>query len=317
MENKARYTIVGIFVLTFTFAMILFILWLARYDIKEINAKEYRLYSKTSIGGLSKNSIVEYKGINIGVVDGIEIDPKNLEQIEITLKITKPEVIKIDSYAIVQSQGVTGNKIIEIAGGTMKAKILEPVTQSYAIIPLKKSFLDRLTTSADNITSQVETILSKFELILNNKNINNVDQILNNTNSSTKDFNKMLIKINKLIDNSIINTLENVDSMTNSIEKVIKKDVKNAIKRIDTLSNNMNILSNDIKNIVNDDVKSLLLELQKTAVSSQDIDKVLNQLENTLDKIDITVEEFGQSGGDMIFKTRKIKYGPGEKEENE
>ena len=54
MENKARYTVVGLFVLVFTIAMVLFILWLARYDIEEINAKEYRLYSKTSIGGLNK-----------------------------------------------------------------------------------------------------------------------------------------------------------------------------------------------------------------------------------------------------------------------
>lgn len=317
MENKARYTIVGLFVLTFTIAMIIFILWLARYDIEEINAKEYRLYSQTSIAGLNINSIVEYKGLDIGVVKAIQINPKNLEQIEIILKITKPEVIKTDSFAIIQSQGVTGNKIIEIDGGTSGSKLLEPTEGSFVTIPLKKSFLDKITTSAGNISSQIEVVLRRFEKILNEKNIENIDKILSNTESSSKDFNKMVIKVNDLIDTSIKQTLKNVNSMTNSLDNVIKKDISKTVNKIDTLSDNMNHLSNDIRDIVNSDVKALIKDLQKTARSSQDIDKVLDELESTLQKIDSTVDDFSQSGGDMIFKTRKVNYGPGESNENE
>lgn len=144
MENKARYTVVGLFVLIFTVAMIAFILWLARYDVKEISAKEFRVYSKISIAGLNENSIVEYKGLDIGTVDKIQVDPKNLEQIEIILKITKPEVIKADSYVLIQSQGVTGNKIIEIEGGTKEAKALVPKDDSYIVLPLKKIFFRQI-----------------------------------------------------------------------------------------------------------------------------------------------------------------------------
>lgn len=314
MENKARYTIVGLFVLLFTIAMVLFILWLARYDIKEINAKEYRIYSKTSIAGLNKNSIVEYKGLDIGTVDKIRIDPKNLEQIEIILKITNPSVIKTNSYAIVQSQGVTGNKTIEIEGGTQDAKLLLNNKNSFAIIPLKKSFLEKLTTSANSITEQVESILRRFEIILNDRNIENIEKILINANSSSKQLDDVMLKVNNLIENSLIKTLKNIDNMTQSIEGVVKEDISKTIKKIDSLSDNFNILSKDVKNIVNNDVKSLISELRKTAKSSQDIDKVLDELENTLEKIDLTVEEFNSNGGDMIFKTRATKYGPGEKE---
>lgn len=268
MENKARYTIVGLFVLLFTIAMVLFILWLARYDIKEINAKEYRIYSKTSIAGLNKNSIVEYKGLDIGTVDKIRIDPKNLEQIEIILKITNPSVIKTNSYAIVQSQGVTGNKTIEIEGGTQDAKLLLNNKNSFAIIPLKKSFLEKLTTSANSISEQVESILRRFEIILNDRNIENIEKILINANSSSKQLDDVMLKVNNLIENSLIKTLKNIDNMTQSIEGVVKKDISKTIKKIDSLSDNFNILSKDVKNIVNNDVKSLISELRKTAKSS-------------------------------------------------
>lgn len=312
MENKAKYTTVGLFVLTFTIAMIIFILWLARYDIKQTSSKEYRLYSKSSIAGLNKKSIVQYKGLNIGVVETIQIDPKNLEQVEIILKITKPELIKTDSFAIVQSQGVTGNKTIEIDGGTIGSKLLQKTEDLYAIIPLKQSFLSKITTSADNISSQIEVVLKRFEILLDKKNIDNISETLSNTNKSAKDFDEMVLKIDKLLDSSLVKTLDGVNKMTSNIDNVVKKDIANTVEKVDNLAKNLNLLAKDIRTIVNSDVKLLIKKLQKTADSSQNIDTVLDNLESTLERIDTTVEDFNKNGGDMIFKIRKENYGPGE-----
>lgn len=314
MENKAKYTVVGLFVLLFTIAMVVFILWLARYDIEKSKALEYRLYSKTSIAGLNKNSIVEYKGLGVGTVDEIRIDPKNLEQVEVVLKITNPEIIKVDSFAIVQSQGVTGNKLIEIDGGTQEAKPLLPDNKGYAIIPLKKSFIDKLTSSADNISSKIESVLKRFELLLNEKNINSIENILSNTDDSSKNFNEMILKVNNLIEKDLKNTLKNVNSMTTSIDNVVKKDVSNAVKEINSLSKNFNKTSDEINLVLKEDVKQLINDLRVTAKSSQNIDKVISDLEQTLEKIDITIEEFNSSGGNMLFQTRQNNYGPGEQQ---
>lgn len=314
MENKARYTLVGLFVLIFTIAMVTFILWLARYDAKEILAKEYRVYSKNSIAGLNENSIVEYKGLDIGTVDKIQINPKNLEEIEIILKITTPEVIKTDSYVLIQSQGVTGNKLIEIDGGTKESKNLLPKDGSFAVLPVKESFLDKLTTSASNISSQVESILTKFEKILNEKNINNIDQLLSNANNSSKNLEEVMLKINHVLDKSLIKTLNNIDNAANSIENSFNGEIKDTVKTVDVLAKDINLLSSDIRKLVNSDIKAILEDFKETAKSSQDIDLVLNQLENTLEKIDLTVEEFNQNGGNMIFNTRQTTYGPGEKQ---
>lgn len=314
MENKARYTVVGLFVLIFTLAMLIFILWLARYDSKDLSAKEYRVYSKTSIAGLNENSIVEYKGLDIGTVSKIQINPKNLEEIEIILKITSPEVIKTNSYVLIQSQGVTGNKLIEIDGGSKEAKALLPKQNSFAVLPMKESFLDKLTNSATNISSQIESILTKFEKILNEKNINNIDQLLSNANKSSKDLEKVMLKINQVLDKSLIKTLSNIDKAANSIENSFNKEIKDTVKTVDVLAKDINLLSTDIRKLVNNDIKAILKDFKQTAKSSQDIDLVLNQLELTLEKIDSTVENFNENGGNMIFNTRETTYGPGEKQ---
>ncbi len=306
MENKARYTLVGLFLIIFTVALVSFVLWLARYDLEEIQAKEYRIYSESSVMGLNKNSIIQYKGLDIGTINDIRINSKNLEQVEIILKITKPDLIKTDSYAIIQSQGVTGNKYIEIDGGTQNSQLLKPNKEGIAIIPLEKSFLDKLTNSADSISIQIETMLKRFDKLLDKENLENIKESLKNLNSSSKDFNKTVNKVNNLIDKSITKTVDNVNNMSKSIDKVVKKDLTKTLNDIDNLSL-------EIKNIVNQDVKVLLKDLKQTTRSSKDIDKVLDSLEDTLQKIDDTVDNFNNNGGNMIFNTREVPYGPGEK----
>jgi phospholipid/cholesterol/gamma-HCH transport system substrate-binding protein len=306
LENKARYTLVGLFLIIFTVALVTFVLWLARYDLEEIQAKEYRIYSESSVMGLNKNSIIQYKGLDIGTIDDIRIISKNLEQVEIILKITKPDLIKTDSYAIIQSQGVTGNKYIEIDGGTQSSQLLKPNNEGIAIIPLKKSFLDKLTNSADNISVQIETMLKRFDKLLDKENLENIKESLKNLNNSSKDFNQTVNKVNNLIDKSIIQTVDNVNNMSKSIDKVVKEDITKTLNDFDKLSL-------EIKNVINEDVKVLLKDLKQTAKSSKDVDKVLDSLENTLQKIDDTVDNFNNNGGNMIFNTREVPYGPGEK----
>ncbi|WP_320033878.1 MlaD family protein [Halarcobacter sp.] len=314
MENKAKYTTVGLFVLIFTIGMVAFILWLARYNVDDITAREYRVYSTNSVAGLNKNSIVQYKGLNIGTVKDIRVNPKNLEEIEIILKVTQPQLIKTDSFAIIESQGVTGNKLVEISGGSQDAKILEQNKDAtYTKIPLKKSFIDKITSSAGNITTNIETLLKRIELLLNDKNIKNIENILSNSSDSTKNLNILLKKANTLVETSLPNTLNNIDKMTNSIDEVVRDDISNVAKEVNTLAKNFNSVSSDIKIIINEDVKHLLEDLRKTAKSSQNIDGVLDKLENTIEKIDSTIEDFNENGGNMIFNTREIPYGPGEK----
>ncbi|RXK14436.1 hypothetical protein CP965_03020 [Halarcobacter mediterraneus] len=308
MENKARYTVVGLFLIIFASAMIAFVIWLARYDIDKINAKEFRLYSKNSISGLTENSIVIYKGLDIGTIEKIRINSQDLEEIEIILKITNPNIIKENSYAIIQSQGVTGNKIVEIDGGTQQAKPLFKDNKKFAIIPLKKSFIEKLTTNADSIGIKLESVLKSFEKMLNDKNLKNIENILNNTNKASKNFDTTITKINTLVDSSLSNTLEKIEKLTENIDHMVENDVENTL-------NNFNSLSIEAKKVIESDIRLLISDLRDTTNSTQNLDVILNKVENTLEKIDSTVDEFNQNGGNMIFNTRALEYGPGEKNE--
>jgi archaellum component FlaC len=71
-------------------------------------------------------------------------------------------------------------------------------------------------------------------------------------------------------------------------------------------------LSKNIDEVLKNDVKNLITDFSNTAKSSQSIEKVLGDLEQTIEKIDSTIESFNSNGGDMIFNTREKNFGPGE-----
>ena len=183
MENKVSYTIVGLFVLSLLIGIILFVLWLTRYNLDNENIKYYKIYAKESISGLEKNSLVTYKGIDIGQVQKVNIDKNNIEQIEISIYVSDYRMVKENSFAIIQSKGISGNKFIEIVGGTNDSKTLAINENGFGIIPVKLSFVDELSSSAEKMTGKFESILTKIDTLINEKTINNINGIFNNINN--------------------------------------------------------------------------------------------------------------------------------------
>jgi len=294
LENKARYTVVGLFLIIFSIAMVVFVLWQARFSLDEKKYYEYRIYSKNSIAGLKENSFVEYKGLVIGSVTKITINPKNIEQIEIILKINEPDVIKSDSYAIIASQGITGNKNIEIDGGSLGATSLIPKDGEFLTIPLHASFFDTITKDAGDITENINAVLVNLNALLNKENINNLTTILGNFEQSSE---------------KISSTLEKVDVAMVQMNKILAKDITTTLQSVDITTKEWGELAKELNSLVEQDLKELTKTLNN---DTNGIDKVIYNINSTLEKLGTTLDNINTNGGDMLFKTRDIHYGPKE-----
>jgi len=84
MAQKSSFVLVGLFVLVLGIGLVAGILWLTTggppkdYDY-------YRVYMTESVSGLSVDAAVKYKGVNVGRVRDISLDPENPEQVRILL----------------------------------------------------------------------------------------------------------------------------------------------------------------------------------------------------------------------------------------
>jgi phospholipid/cholesterol/gamma-HCH transport system substrate-binding protein len=123
METRANYTLVGAFVIFFLVAIIAFILWVANVDFSR-NATDFDIYFSRSVTGLKEGGTVLYRGVPVGSVKSISLDPDNVEKVRVTVLVNGGVPIKEDAFASLELQGITGVAYIQLNGGTSASKPL-------------------------------------------------------------------------------------------------------------------------------------------------------------------------------------------------
>lgn len=221
METRASYVIVGAFVLTLFAAGMGFVIWLGKLDIDK-QVKNYHIYFGGSVTGLSVGSAVSYRGIPVGSVTKLRLDPENVEQVEVTVEIDPQTPIKEDAIATLETRGLTGIGYIQIQGGTQHAAELEPEGgREFPIIPSKASALERVFESAPEIAQELKRLTARASAFLNDENQENFASILSNVAIVTQSF----ADRKDALDETITNThsaVANVTTMTETLIPMMK-----------------------------------------------------------------------------------------------
>ena len=128
MDKKiANNVIVGIFV---TLAAVAFTFMLFNMGGgKGFLSSNYKLYARfKEVKGLHKGSEIALSGLRIGTVDEINVAADDTRELIVTLSIEKKmyRQIRQDSSAIIRTQGVLGDKYIELSIGTPSSDELKP-----------------------------------------------------------------------------------------------------------------------------------------------------------------------------------------------
>jgi len=303
MYSRVNYTIVGIFVLLFGAGMVWFAFWLAKYGLEE-EFNTYRLEMKESIAGLSIDSSVKLRGVDVGKVSKMQINPKNIEMVEVFVNIMKGIPIKEDMVAHTQMFGVTGLLSIEIDGGTNTAKTLIPTKEYIPLIKTQPSFLSKLTGDIGGVSGKLEDLLVQSEKLLSDRNIETMEDILDNTEKVTARAEEL--------EEKVIVTLEELNTVLKefriSMDKVttdfsdIKKVTVPTIDRLMETSTNFNRVTLKVEKSIERGDYNLQKILEPMLI---DIDILLGQLNDMSRSIE-------NNPSDLLFKSRKSIRGPGE-----
>ena len=161
METKVNFAIVGAFVLLLGTTLIGGVLWLSSEKSYGKAFDTYLVYMKESVSGLSPDAPVRYRGVQVGRVRAIALARENVEQVELTLDIERDAPIKVDTVAVMRTQGLTGIAHVELGGGSRDAPALRAQPgEKHPVIPAGPSLLVRLedavTTLIDSLTRSSE-----------------------------------------------------------------------------------------------------------------------------------------------------------------
>lgn len=174
MEEKLNFTVVGLFVLVLGAALIGAVLWLSSGRAYGTAYETYRIYMKESVAGLNLNAPVLYRGVEVGRVRRIALAPDNPEEVEVTLAIATGTPIKVDTVAVLQTQGLTGIAYVDLTGGhrdspPLRARAGEPdpviSTGPSLMVRLDASLIDagRFLKNAARLTEDLPRLVRRIE----------------------------------------------------------------------------------------------------------------------------------------------------------
>ena len=123
METRAHHLLIGCFAIGAVVLTVVFLLWVGKIDF----TKQHQMYDlkfEGSVSGLSKAADVLYNGIKVGEVIDLKLDEDNPNNVMVRIRVDRMTPVKEDSYAALETQGLTGVAAILIAGGSPKANPL-------------------------------------------------------------------------------------------------------------------------------------------------------------------------------------------------
>lgn len=179
MEARAHHFFVGLFVLILGAALVGFTIWVAKVEIAD-KRPPYHIYFAGSVTGLKEGSPVRYRGILVGTVSEIGIDPDNVERVRVRVSLDAGTPIKTDAVASLEMFGLTGSAYIQITGGSREAPLLERQGDDIPSIPSKPSGLAEVFESAPRVAHQLTDIGDRLTRLISPENEQRIAGTLDN-----------------------------------------------------------------------------------------------------------------------------------------
>jgi phospholipid/cholesterol/gamma-HCH transport system substrate-binding protein len=203
METRAHYVAVGSFVLAIIFLAFIAVVWLGRVQLSE-QAREYYVFFRGSVSGLSKGSAVQYNGIPVGRVTDIRVDPDNVEQIQVKVAIDGNLVdIKSDARAFLETNILSGVSIVQIRGGTEGARNLEPKPgHKYPIIKAGQSEIEQVKATLPEVMGDIKSIAHQLSELLDQQNREAISETLQNIRTVSAGFAASSQKVDAVLDHA-------------------------------------------------------------------------------------------------------------------
>ncbi|MDY7034301.1 MAG: MlaD family protein [Thermodesulfobacteriota bacterium] len=302
MKQISTETKVGIFVVIGI--IVLAYLTVNIEKIRVGRAVGYTIFTKLdSAAGLVKNSPVRIAGVEIGRVEDITLEAGKAR---VTLHLPVQTSLPFDSLAFVKSEGLLGEKYIEIKPGIFTDVFIQPngeIKQGTSVVDI-----DQLVTQLSSVAADIRGVTSSLNRVLGGERGEDaMRRIFNNIEEITVDLNTT-VKENKDRFGTVIGNFENLTRDFASI----------TVKAGDTFDN-MNLIAKRVVNgegtlgrLMTD--SSLYEQTSNTMASLSRLAKKAEDGEGTLGKLMADQSLYDQTVDTIATLnkiTKKIENGEG------
>lgn len=196
MENRSHALIAGLFTLLLGFAAIASIWW---FGGKREVTKEFIVVTKQNVTGLSPQAQVRYRGIGVGKVQAIQLDPKDVRNILVRVSVNEAVPVTRGTTAKIGFQGITGIAHILLEETGRDTTLLESDDDELPRIAMQQSLIEELSEVGGDTLRNARDFLANANQVLNSENRQRIGKTLANLEATTANAQETLAQLRQLL----------------------------------------------------------------------------------------------------------------------
>ena len=307
MTNRVIYAMVGLFVLLLGAAWLAISVWLTLGDYSK-QYVTYRVYIDESVSGLYLDAPVKYRGVEVGKVREIGLNPAVPDQVQLTLDVESATPIREDTLAELSVQGLTGIAFLELKGGTLDSPMLtEKPGQEFPVIPSAPSFFTRLDTSATEVISNFNALANSLARLLDEDARKSLRDILANINTITAAVARRDDELEQTIANAA-QIMANGAEATEQLKPLLSQLETTAIS-VEGMADSIAEAGDSLDEYIDRSGSGVQQFAQQTLPEFGAMVTELRQLANTLQNLGETLEDDPRA---LLYGNKLQPPGPGE-----
>ncbi len=308
METKVNFALVGAFVLVLGAALVAGVLWLASGGGFQEKPTLYLALVGESVSGLNVNAPVKYRGVDVGKVRAIRLDPENPEQVRLLFAIERGTPIKEDTVAVLRTQGLTGIAYVELDGGTLASPPLRASAPGeLPVIRTKPSLAARLEDVLTTVLAKLDTTSETLNKILSDDNLASFKSTLADLSTVAR----TLAANRAAIDAAIANAARTFDNAARASDQLgpVVAQVGRSAEAFERMSDVTATASTNAGKTVD----ALGADLQRfTGEALPELERLLGELNVLSASLRRLSEKVEGSPGGLLWGRRPVPPGPGE-----
>lgn len=309
-EQKVR---LGLFLIVSLVVFVVTIGFFLVPKLREAGNIYFINFKETSVNGLFVGAPVKYQGVEVGSVSRLLVNPRDINSILVYTKTTREFSVKTDMTATLMYMGITGQKFVELSGGSNESENLE----SNGEILTRRG----LGEKAEDIVSNIDNAVQGISNLLDTENQERISLFLKNVEKSSDIVANVLETRKESLEESVANiqkasqsfsdVSENLRKVTEDLGKITEKIEANSGEAFDNIN----------KRFSDEEMGKLLTNLQTfIETASTSINKIetvfiyqQEGLRNTLDHLSEAIGNLSQFSRELtedptlFLRTRREK----------
>lgn len=299
MENRSHALIAGLFLLILGASAVAALWW---FGGQQEDTNSYIVETRRNVTGLNPQAQVRYRGIRVGKVESIWLDPGDVRKTLITVTVRSDIPITHGTIARLGYQGVTGIAHVLLEDEGKDARPLVSTGPDQARISMQDSLVEELADVGSDTLRQARELMIGINEILRPENRKAISKTLANLETATAHASETTARLQHLLN---MENVSRVNSVLTKAEQTVAQaapffsEARGLVARLQSASERFEAALGDPSTNGVGVLAPRLNELSAELASTS----------HQLNRVLLMLEESPQS---LIFGRQNVQPGPGE-----